>query len=71
MDREMLKTHLQEAEAHIARAEERVAKQRRFIAMLEQDGQATAEARELLAQFEGTRETLIAYRDRRVHQLGE
>jgi hypothetical protein len=26
---------------------------------------------ELLAQFEGTRETLIAYRDRLVHQLGE
>ena len=39
--------------------------------MLEQDGQDTAEARELLAQFEGTRETLIAYRDRLVHQLGE
>jgi hypothetical protein len=71
MDREMLKTHLQEAVAHIARAEERVAKQRRFIAMLEQDGQDTAEARELLAQFEGTRVTLIAYRDRLVHQLGE
>jgi hypothetical protein len=41
MDRERLKTHLHEAEAHIARAEERVAKQRRFIAMLEQDGQDT------------------------------
>lgn len=67
----MLKTHLHEAEAHVTRAEERVAKQRRFIAMLEQDGRDTAEARELLAQFEGTRKTLIEYRDRLVHQLGE
>ena len=71
MDREMLKTHLQEAEAHIAQAEERVAKQHKFIAMLEQDGRDTAEARELLAQFEGTRKTLIGYRDRLLHQLGE
>jgi hypothetical protein len=43
----------------------------KFIAMLEQDGRDTREARELLAQFEGTRNTLIGYRDRLLHQRGE
>jgi hypothetical protein len=64
MDRAMTKQHLAQAEELVARGESRVADQRDRMAELERDGQDTAQAEQLLAQFEELQAMLILSRDR-------
>jgi hypothetical protein len=57
-------------EAHVARADRQVVKQRWTVARLERDGKDTTAARAVLTQFEETRKKYIAERDRLRRRLG-
>jgi hypothetical protein len=70
MDREELRRQLGDAEAHVARADRQVVKQRWTVARLERDGKDTTAARAVLTQFEETRKKYIAERDRLRRRLG-
>jgi exonuclease III len=71
MDREMLKRHLAQAEEHIATGDKNIARQRDVIAQLERDGHHTGSARAFLREFEQLQATLIAERERLLHELSE
>lgn len=55
--------HLAVAERHVANGEQRLIWQRELVAHLEQTGQSTKRAVELLRVFEATQFELIAKRD--------
>jgi hypothetical protein len=71
MDREMLKSHLAQAEEHIATGDKNIARQREIIAQLERDGHDTASARAFLREFEQLQAMHIAEREQLLRELSE
>ena len=73
VDKQMLQRHLSEAETHVSRGIDLVARQRELAAELERDGhtKAAADARSLLATLERTQEMHIADRDRIAGELAK
>ena len=63
MDRAMVERHLAEAEAHVVRGGDLIARQQGLIAELAWDGHDTAEAKRLLTTLEATQALLLAHRD--------
>jgi hypothetical protein len=70
MDRAVLEQSLAQAEMHVAKGEDIVARQREIVAELAKDGHDVRSARELLTLFETTQALLIADRDRIRDELG-
>jgi hypothetical protein len=64
VDRKFWEHHLAEAERQIADGERLLARQRKLVAERERDGDDTARARNLLAQFEGLLAMHVSERDR-------
>jgi hypothetical protein len=64
MDRATLEKDLTQAEAHVAKGQERIALQLEIIAELEREGHDTAPAKDMLASFEKTQAMHVANRDR-------
>jgi hypothetical protein len=71
MDRATIEARLAQAEQHVARGAELVARQRALIRKLLADGHGTAEAYTLLLQFEETQVLHLADRDRLRAALAE
>jgi len=69
MDRATLQEHLAQTEGLVARGEHRLAAQRVLVAEMEQDGQDTAQAKQLLAQYEELQVMLVVNRDRLAEDL--
>lgn len=67
----MLREHLAIASRHVAQGEQHVSRQRELIAELERNGHNTAQATQLLVQFEELLAMHIADRDRIVRELAE
>lgn len=66
-----IRRNLQQAEAHVRRAAEHIATQKRIVAELEASGHGTGIARDLLKTFEEVEQTHIADRDRLASNLTE
>jgi len=64
MDRATLEKDLTQAEAHVAKGQERIALQLEIIAEPEREGHDTAPAKDMLASFEKTQAMHVANRDR-------
>ncbi len=64
MNRAMLEQHLAKAEQHITLGSQHVSGQRERVAKLQRAGHDTAQARELLRQFEELLSMHVADRDR-------
>lgn len=64
MDRASLDRHLAQAEDHVVRDIEHVARQKETVAELEGRGQDASAARELLADLQQTQAAQVAHRDR-------
>jgi hypothetical protein len=71
MDQEILQQHLFQAEEHVALGERHIERQHELIAELEREGHDTANAKDLLATFEGLQEMHVADRDRLRQKMGE
>jgi hypothetical protein len=71
MDQQHLLDRLRLCEAHIARGEHSLARQRRTVARLEHDGHDTSVAKQLLDSFELVQCSSMAERDRILRALGE
>jgi hypothetical protein len=69
MDRATLEKDLTQAEAHVAKGQERIALQLEIIAELEREGHDTAPAKDMLASFEKTQAMHVANRDRIASKL--
>jgi antitoxin (DNA-binding transcriptional repressor) of toxin-antitoxin stability system len=69
MEREMIRQHLAEAEAHIREGEELIAKQHEIVARLESAGADTVEARKLLSNLETAQTMHITDRNRAAAEL--
>jgi len=63
MNRAMLEDHLAATEQQLAEVERHVAYQRELVAQLEYDGHDTAQATEILKQFEEVLAMHVADRD--------
>jgi len=70
-DRVTWEQHLVQAEAHVAKGEQTVARQMRIIAELDRDGHDATAARQLLVQFEELLQLHAADRDRLRRELDE
>jgi hypothetical protein len=70
MNEKMLREHLAEAEAQVAKGLKHLAEQRAVIAELERDGHDTKTARELFATLMQSQELHIEHRDRLKRELG-
>ena len=62
LDRDAELRHLNEADAHIADAERRIAKQEAILEKLRQDGHDTNEGQRLLQAFQETLEAMRRHR---------
>ncbi len=71
VDRETAREHLELANRHVAEGEQRMEAQTELMAELERDGHGTAQAKELLKQFEETLALQVKTRDRIVRELAE
>lgn len=71
VDREMAAQHLELANKHVLRGQQRVDAQVGLVARLERDGHDTLQARRLLEQFEQILALQIETRDRIVQELRE
>lgn len=68
-DRALLQRNFAEAQDHVLRGMQIIARQHEIIAELERDGHDTARARKLLDQFEQTQALHMAHRDRLRQEL--
>jgi hypothetical protein len=64
MDRDLIATHLEEAEDRVRLGAEHLASQRRIVARLQHTGAYIKEAAKLLTLFEELQTIHIAHRDR-------
>ena len=71
MNRDLLATHLKQAERHVVEGEEHIARQRELIVRLERQGHDIESAVKLLSTFEQTQASHIADRDRLRAELSE
>jgi hypothetical protein len=71
VDRKILELHLQQAERHVAAAQEYVSRQGERVPQLERDGHDASDAKKLLTLFEDLEVMHIAHRDRLARQLGK
>jgi hypothetical protein len=67
---ELLREHLQQAEAHIAQGEQLIAKQKAILSKLEQVGGGGLAARSLLNELEEAQAMHLAHRDGLCRKLG-
>lgn len=70
MNRAMLEDHLTQAERHVVKGLEYVARQRELVGRLERDGHDIGRASALLVQFEELQAMHVADRDRLRCELG-
>ena len=64
MDRQIIAQHLALAERHVAQGRGHIDRQRQRIVELDRDGHDSAQARNILANFERTQALHVADRDR-------
>lgn len=71
VQREIARQHLELANSHVARGEQRVRAQRDLAEQLERDGHDTHPARTLLSQLEATLAFQVEHRDRILRDLDD
>jgi hypothetical protein len=68
-ERVLMKRHLAEAEKAVAHGNSELARQQKIVAQLEHDGQDSAVARKVFAEFKALQELRVADRDWLIHAL--